>query len=787
MIKHSLLALFLSVNAVSLFSQSLSGKITSTDGSSVEYASIFFRDTQYGAVSNAQGRYRLSAPAGEYVLFVRVIGYHDFETAVSLHDGQALDIVLEPNTRELDEVIVVGKSSAGLINESAYNVVAIDARPLHNKTLDLAHALDRISGVRIRESGGVGSSSEFSLNGFSGRHIKFFMDGVPMDGFGSSFQINNIPVNLAERIEVYKGVVPVGFGADALGGAVNIVTDQKRRKSFVDASYSFGSFNTHKSYVNAGYTTDNGFNVQVNIFQNYSDNNYRVHIPVLDLETLVYSADEKSVRRFHDTYRNETLIFKAGVVGKRYADRLLFGITLGKDRADVQNSNIMKIVFGGKFTEGNTVMPSIQYQKKDLFVHGLDINVNANYNFGYSQNVDTLARQYNWYGQYRETGRKGESNYSLAKYYNNNGSITLNVNYKISDRHGISLNNVLTAFDRITSNPLAMEGTINATDTFPKVTVKNVSGAAYRFDYSRRWNASLFIKNYTQYTKGPRNISTTTNSYNYELFDNTLGTTGYGAATTYIIKDIQLKASYEKTYRLPTSNELFGNEDLEKSNTVLRPENSNNYNFNLSYEKIFIRQHSVFIDGGVMYRDINDYIRRVVENMHNTAAFENHGHVTNAGYSGEVRYAYKRLVSAGANVTYQNLVNREKYKSGTSSVVSTSYLSRVPNVPYIYGNGDIGIFLAGVGRRNNTLSIGYNTLYVHEFPLRWGTNGAYDTKDMIPAQFSHDANITYSVDNGRYNLSLECRNITDERMYDNFSLQKPGRSFSVKARYFFSK
>jgi len=67
------------------------------------------------------------------------------------------------------------------------------------------------------------------LNGFSGNQVRFFLDGVPMDNFGSSFQINNIPINFAERVEVYKGVVPIWLGSDALGGAVNIITGNKYR------------------------------------------------------------------------------------------------------------------------------------------------------------------------------------------------------------------------------------------------------------------------------------------------------------------------------------------------------------------------------------------------------------------------------------------------------------------------------------------------------------------------------------------------------------------------------
>ena len=120
----------------------------------------------------------------------------------------------------------------------------------------------------------------FSLNGFSGKQVKFFIDGIPMDDFGSSFQLNNIPINLAERIEVYKGVVPIGLGADALGGAVNIVT-KNVRKNYVDASYSYGSFNTHRSVINTAFVAESGFTFQLNAFQNYSDINGSVDFTIL--------------------------------------------------------------------------------------------------------------------------------------------------------------------------------------------------------------------------------------------------------------------------------------------------------------------------------------------------------------------------------------------------------------------------------------------------------------------------------------------------------------------------
>jgi hypothetical protein len=45
----------------------------------------------------------------------------------------------------------------------------------------------------------------------------------------------------------------------------------------------------------------------------------------------------------------------------------------------------------------------------------------------------------------------------------------------------------------------------------------------------------------------------------------------------------------------------------------------------------------------------------------------------------------------------------------------------------------------------------------------------------------------YAMANGKYNVSLECKNLLDAKLFDNFSLQKPSRGFYVKLRYFINK
>ncbi|RZM19286.1 MAG: hypothetical protein EOO88_38440 [Pedobacter sp.] len=60
-------------------------------------------------------------------------------------------------------------------------------------------------------------------------------------------------------------------------------------------------------------------------------------------------------------------------------------------------------------------------------------------------------------------------------------------------------------------------------------------------------------------------------------------------------------------------------------------------------------------------------------------------------------------------------------------------------------------------------------------------------KNAIPLQLAHDVNFVYSIKGGRYNISLEARNLADKPVFDNFALQKPGRGYYLNFRYFINR
>ncbi|WP_348798671.1 TonB-dependent receptor [Flavobacterium adhaerens] len=724
------------------------------------------------------GFYRINVKPGKNTLICSQVGYLKKEIEIEIKNGETktANIILEDDPSfELDNVVVLGKSDIQKVKESGFNVVAIDATQYHNVAVDLTQILDRASGVKVQQEGGVGSATNVNINGLSGRHVRFFIDGMPMDAMSPAFQVNNLPINLAERIEVYKGVVPVNFGSDALGGAVNIVT-KKTQGTYVDATYSFGSFNTHKTYVNAGYTSKSGFTAQISAFQNYSDNNYYVDVSIKDFETNLLSKEPQRVRRFHDVYHNETVIAKIGLVNKTFADQLLFGFTLGQEYDEIQHPAYLNLAFGEKYQTSDVIMPSFLYSKRDFFLKELDFNLAANYNFGGGHNVDVSDREYNWLGESVHSNSLGEIQYSDYVYKTNNGTINANLNYKFNDNNRFTLNNVANFYARKGDERVAVDDFINQE---PRVNNRNILGASYNSDITPKLSTSVFGKMYHYHASAFLNLSNQNGIDNFQTV--TRGDTkyGYGFTSTYFIKDhFQLKANYELTCRLPVSEELFGEVfGFYEANFDLKPETSNNFNLGFINTWTVNQNNVISTDVNGFYRKTNDFIRRDISYSQGEGIFENVELVKTWGVDAELRYSYRNNFNTNVNITY---LQPKNYTPGTY------YKGILPNQPNFYANLSATYLFNNLWTESGKLSIGYNLNFVDEFLYDYDTYQA-SNRATVPTQFSNDITATYSWDKGKYNLSIDCKNIFDENLYDNYSLQKPGRSFTVKLRYFLSK
>ena len=787
----SILTILLSIFCVNINAQVIKGKvIDSTTNQPLGYAAVELRssgDNTYimGGSTNEKGEFefRLEKKYPKILVTVSFLGFKTVQltyTPVATGDN-FLKIEMQEDFQVLSEVVVKGLSPAEKVQRLAYNVSLVETAKLKSTTMDLSNVIDKISGVKIRSTGGVGSEANVTLNGFSGRHVKIFIDGVPMDGMSSAFSLSNIPAGLAKRVEVYKGVVPIELGGDALGGAINIVTDNSRRTR-VNASYSYGSFNTHKSNVYAEHTTKNGFYVSLNAYQNYSDNDYKVHIDSYtkgDGSGQVVEGDF-TVRRFHAMYHNEAAILKVGVVDKSWADRLLFGFTGGYEYKQTQNGSTMDWVYGARYTTANTLMPQLTYEKKFNVLKGLHVSLNGNYNLGESYSADTATCKYNWLGESYPTGVQGELSYMKYRYRDHNGAANFRMALFPADGQSVSLSSTLTTFSRSGKDETAYKPTYE----HPSQSMKLVTGLSYKYDYKGKWNTSAFVKHYLNHLEAYLDPN---GGIDYQDFSNTTSYWGGGWASTYFWgQHTQLRLSYEYALRLPTSRELFGSgDDIERGNSDLKPESSNNINVSVTTTPIDMNGHRLTVDAAFQYREINDYIRRTTNNDSGRASSQNDGRVRNLGTDWGIRYTWKDIFFIGGNFSYIDMRSLTKYVTGTQQE-SKNYKERIPAIPYMYGNGEAGLTLRNVFMKGATLDIHYMMNYIQKFSYEWNVyqNEEYD----IPTQFSHDLFVSYNFGKkSEFTVSAECTNIFDARLYDNFKMQKPGRAFAVKFGYSFMK
>ncbi|CAD5253184.1 MULTISPECIES: TonB-dependent receptor [unclassified Imperialibacter] len=766
----------------------ITGKVTSTVGEKLIGASVLLKGTTAGTITSVDGSFEIvNIPAGTYVLQAHLLGFEGFEKEVRLAADQRLkfDILLEEVSFELDNVEVVGKSESTEVRELPYAVSVINTKNLYNSTSNAKEVLNRVPGVRAREDGGVGSNLSFTLNGFSGDQVKFFLDGIPMDNYGSSLSLNNIPVNTIERIEVYKGVVPVWLGTDALGGAVNIVSN--KRHNFIDASYSLGSFNTHLVSLNGAYThPQSGFTVRGNANINYSDNSYKVWVPIKEGNNIVDSAN---VRRFHDQYRSGTVKLETGVVNKPYADNLLLGMMVAGNDKEVQTGATMNSVYGGIVRNSQSVIPSLKYSKENLLINGFNLSVNSAFNATKSQVVDTLRGvTYNWLGEaiYTPNSNDGELSRTFTTLTDGEFNSQVNAGYTINTRHSLAFNRSFSHFEREVfdkENPDRIE------NQFPKSINKQVMGLAYKFDASEKWSTTLFGKAYLLHAATSKQFDFGLPTQRTEATESKKQNLGYGMASTYfLVPRLQMKVSYEHTYRMPWATEIFGDGLFVQPNPDLGPEQSDNLNLGAAYQFTVKRHHQLMLESSFVYRESKDLIYQVVRVASPETYYENLAQTKVVGMEGSVSYQWKKLLRVGGNVTFQDITDQ------ADSVYNESYTNtgyqrnfqkgyRLPNTPYFFGHAHAGLTFQNVTGKGSSLNANYYFNFVQKYFLSWAELGSMDTKKIIPQQASHDVELSLSLRESKYNISLECRNLANARLYDKYYLQKPGRAFYLKLRY----
>jgi vitamin B12 transporter len=178
-----------------------------------------------------------------------------------------------PAAIALAPMIVTATRLPQLASEVASSVTVITQEEIERKQArTLPDILQDVPGLNLVQTGGPGGTTSVFMRGTNSNHVKVLLDGIDVGdpSLGNAFNFEHLLLADIERVEVLRGPQSGLYGADAIGGVINIITKKGSGPAQVTGSIEGGSFGTFNQ--TAGISDSVGrFNFGLDIAQFHSD------------------------------------------------------------------------------------------------------------------------------------------------------------------------------------------------------------------------------------------------------------------------------------------------------------------------------------------------------------------------------------------------------------------------------------------------------------------------------------------------------------------------------------
>ena len=192
--------------------------------------------TPNALLTDADGQAQFAHAHQTIAIQVRMIGFRSVTD--TLQANESLSIYLQSSGMSTDPVVVTGQMEALRAEQAIHNVRVIDRQRIEAMSAVTARdLLTQELNIRISQDNILGSV--MSMQGLGGENVKILIDGVPVVGRqGGNVDLGQLNLNDIERVEIIEGPMAVNYGADALGGVINLITKKNQREP-IDAGVSY--------------------------------------------------------------------------------------------------------------------------------------------------------------------------------------------------------------------------------------------------------------------------------------------------------------------------------------------------------------------------------------------------------------------------------------------------------------------------------------------------------------------------------------------------------------------
>ncbi|MBK6264432.1 TonB-dependent receptor [Marivirga sp. S37H4] len=167
-----------------------------------------------------------------FIIQISHLNFHSHSDTI--RNSASFNYQLEAKSSTLKEVVVTGQYEAQSAKNAVYQVKTVNSEVIKAMgATNLEEVLSQQLNIRFSRDNAVGNG-RINMQGLSGQYVKILIDGVPMvgrTGTGNEIDLNQINVQMIDRVEIVEGPMAVNYGADALAGVINIITKKETDQS----------------------------------------------------------------------------------------------------------------------------------------------------------------------------------------------------------------------------------------------------------------------------------------------------------------------------------------------------------------------------------------------------------------------------------------------------------------------------------------------------------------------------------------------------------------------------
>ena len=232
----------------------------------VSEAQVELSGVPYRVTTGQDGRFMFSNLAGgTYTLRINRVGYAatGVDVVLQVDEQRTLTVELREVSYFLDPVTSTATRMRSRASEVSTSVTVVPGTALEQRQVqDLGGAMQDVPGVFIRPYGALGDVRTASIRGSSAGQVLVLIDGQRVNNTQSGeVDLTTLPTEGIDRVEIVRGGASALYGADAVGGVINVITKNRGTSDGLggDARVLSGSFGTREVEVKGDYSSGKTF------------------------------------------------------------------------------------------------------------------------------------------------------------------------------------------------------------------------------------------------------------------------------------------------------------------------------------------------------------------------------------------------------------------------------------------------------------------------------------------------------------------------------------------------